>query len=166
MRSYLLCLLLVPASAFASPSDVSDFSFLDYELLLDGQVVRGAGVVASDHPSFNRWGTDRGTLRLSCANGRRTLSSMPLFEGGVVNFSRKGDQIHVQVRESKIQSLDERIKQVPADQCQDLAATELVVVDRTFTLPADTGGRKVTVDIGDGYSLHASTQAMKSAAKP
>jgi len=160
MRALLLSLLVVPGAAVAASPDASDSSFLSYELMLNGQVVRGAGVVASDHPGFNRWGTDQGTLRLSCADGRRTLSSMPMFEGGIVHFSRKGDQIHVQVRESKIQSVEEQIKQVPADQCQDLAATEVVVVDRTFTVPVDTAGRAVTVDIGDGYSLRATTRTL------
>lgn len=160
MRALLFALLVTPATAMAASPEASEFSFLSYELLLNGQVVRGAGVVASDHPGFNRWGTDQGTLRLSCAGGRRTLSSMPLFEGGIVNFSRKNDQIHVQVRESKIQSVDDQIKQVPTDQCQDLAAAEVVLVDRTFTVPVDTAGRAVTVDIGDGYSLRATSRKM------
>lgn len=160
MRAILFALFVLPTTAMAASPEASDFSFLSYELLLNGQVVRGAGVVASDHPGFNRWGADQGTLRLSCADGRRTLSSMPLFEGGIVHFSLKGDQIHMQVRESKIQPLDDQIKQIPDDQCRDLAATEAVLVDRTFTVPVDTAGRAVTVDIGDGYSLRATTRKM------
>jgi hypothetical protein len=64
------------------------------------------------------------------------------------------------VNESKIQSVDDQIKQVPTDQCQDLAAAEVVLVDRTFTVPVDTAGRAVTVDIGDGYSLRATSRKM------
>lgn len=88
---------------------------------------------------------------------------MPLFEGGLINFVRSGDQIHVQVRETKVQSQDEQIKQVPASECRELAAAEVVVVDRTFTVPADTGGNAVTVDIGDGYSLRATSQDLSGA---
>ncbi|WP_396614755.1 hypothetical protein ACHZ97_09580 [Lysobacter soli] len=157
MRSLLLCLLIAPAAVLAGSSP-SQYSFLSYELLLNGQAVRGAGVVASDQLGFNRWGKDLGTLRLACAEGRRTLSNMPLFEGGIVYFTRKGDQVQVQIRESKIQRVDDEIKRVPEDQCRDLSATEVVLIDRTITVPADTAGSPVLIDIGDGYSLRAITR--------
>lgn len=158
MRALMLSLILVPVTTSANLSDGSSFSSLSYELFLHGQVVRGANGVASDYPGVNRWGIDRGTMRLACADGVRTLSSVSLFEGGTVSFRNKGDQIHMHVRESKVQPADEQITQVPSGQCQDLSATEIVLVDHAFDIPVDTDGRAVTVDLGGGYSLRVMTQ--------
>ncbi|MGR4877066.1 hypothetical protein [Pseudoxanthomonas sp. LARHCG66] len=166
MRTFLLSILLIPAAASAGQVDSSKYSSLAFEVLLNDQVLKGATLTASDQPQLYRSGTDRGTLRMSCADRRQTLSSVSLFEGALVQFARQGDQITMQVRESKIESRDDQILRVPSGQCQDLAATERVLVDRSFTIPADTAGKWVSVEIGNGYSVRAVTQHMKHASSP
>jgi hypothetical protein len=166
VRNILLTILLIPTAASAGQSDVSDYSSLAFEVLYEGQVVHGATLVASGEQNLYRSGSDQGTLRLSCAAGRRTLSSTPLFEGIIVKFSLQSDQIRMHVRESKIERKDDQIARVPVEKCEDLAATEMILVDRSFLIPADTAGNAEMIDLGEGYRLRAVTHRISRAKSP
>lgn len=166
MRNILLTILLVPTAASAGHSEVSDYSSLAFEVLHEGQVVHGATLVASGEQNLYRSGADQWTLRLSCAAGRRTLSSTPLFEGIIVKYLLQSGQIRMHVRESKIERKDVQIARVPVNRCEDLAATEMILVDQSFSISGDTAGNAELVDLGDGYRMRAVTQRITRSRSP